>query len=210
MNRSRERFLIAAVSIILLSSSVRAGEWSVGIKGGLNVSDAVGVDVGEPDPLYGVSAGLAAAYAPSDMFSLQMEILFTMKGARGTHEAFFGGAKEADVRISYLEFPILAKMTFPVDWALRPSLFFGPAVAFELASEAEFTVLGRTESQEIQQYINDMDLGLVFGGGTDIITGRGNLLFDVRYTLGMISADYSKYGLDIRNGSLSFLIGYWF
>jgi hypothetical protein len=210
MIRSCAKAFAAVASVFLLSASVRAGEWSVGIKGGLSVSDAIGVDVVEAEPMLGVTAGIAAAYSLNDMFSLQAEILYTMKGASGTHKAFFGGAKEADVRLSYLEFPVLAKMTFPVDWALRPNLFFGPAVAFEIASRAEFEVMGRTESQEIHQHVNDTDFGLVFGGGADIVTDRGSLILDVRYTLGMISADISTNALDLRNGVLSFLLGFSF
>ena len=175
-----------------------------GLKAGLNLSNYYGDDVDALweeywDPKLGFCGGIFITFRISDIFAIQPEALFTMKGAKEEHEDW--GHK---INANYLEIPFLAKLSIP-GRIIRPNLFLGPALAIKLSSDR---VYDSGESDPID-YFKENDLGAVVGLGVDFNTGRGNIMIEARYTLGLITVKDEE-GYDIKNGVISFMAGYSF
>jgi len=177
-----------------------------GLKAGFNLSNYYGDNVDAIfdeywDPNLGFCGGVFVNFSINDIFAIQPEALFTMKGAQEEHDDW-----SQKINANYLEIPLLAKLSMRSKIA-RPNLFLGPAFAIKLSSER---VYDSGESDEID-YFKDTDFGLVFGGGVDFDTGQGKIVLEARYTLGLVQLkeeDDSVY--DIKNSIISFMAGYSF
>ena len=123
---------------------------------------------------------------------LQPEILFSQKGYE-----FNTSFSNQTVNITYLEIPVLAKISLPFS-GLNPSLLIGPALGIKLSATLE-----RNGQSSDLEGLKSMDLGIIFG-----IDGKlGNLpmILDIRYNLGLTSiAD----GGSLKNRVFSIMLGY--
>jgi hypothetical protein len=71
---------------------------------------------------------------------------------------------------------------------------------------------GLTMEEDLEG-VKDTDFGMVLGGGVDIGLGKGKMVFDVRYTLGLttiIEYELFEENIDLKNNAFSFLLGYSF
>jgi len=123
---------------------------------------------------------------------LQPEILFSQKGYE-----FNTSFSNQTVNITYLEIPVLAKISLPFS-GLNPSLLIGPALGIKLSATLE-----RNGQSSDLEGLKSMDLGIIFG-----IDGKlGNLpmILDIRYNLGLTSI---VDGGSLKNRVFSIMIGY--
>jgi hypothetical protein len=118
---------VIAVLFVLMMMTVSTGavwaEMHWGIKAGINWSSFVGDDVDDSDTITGFNAGPYMSWLMGDVWGIQTELLYTTKGgdATGKESPF----TSADIRLNYLELPILFKYNIPVD-PLRFNVFAGP------------------------------------------------------------------------------------
>lgn len=175
--------------------SFSATDVLVGVKGGLSLANLTGEDVYNNSTSPGVTGGAFARYHFTNMFSLQPEVLFAMKGAE-----FAVGDIEAEQTSNYLEIPILFRVAWPSENKFEPSLFVGPALGILLSNKI-------TDGAKID--LNDAskstDFGVVVGAGLDCTLGNGRVLLDVRYERGFTSWSDD---LDEKHSVVSFMIGY--
>lgn len=123
---------------------------------------------------------------------LQPEAMYVMKGAKlefpeAEAEGFDITAK---AKIDYIEVPILVKYAFPTEGNIAPSIFAGPAVAFNIGSkfESEGADADELESGDIYNQ-KSIDFGIMFGGGLEFKVGeKSKLAIDLRYTMGLTTA----------------------
>lgn len=211
--------IFATVVVFTLSSaSVSAQGLTAGLKGGMNIANLHGKDVKELEEEMGVDfvskmgfcAGGFITYNLNDMFAIQPELLFTMKGAKAERE-ILGETVKVTMKLNYLEIPVLAKLSIPTPGNVRPSLFVGPSLAIKLSSKFKTEIAGISEEEDIEE-LKSTDFGLVFGGGIDFGLGRGKLTVDARYTLGLTKVHEPEEGeeIDIKNGAISIMVGYFF
>jgi len=155
----------------------------------------------------GFSGGAFFCYQSSDMFALQPELIYSMKGSKyeGTE---MGMPFDATFTVEYLELPVLAKIILSTG-ETKPYLLAGPALGILLSSEGKVEMGGISISDELED-VKSIDFGLVLGAGIDIDLGTGTLLFDARYNLGLTSIDDSVDDGDIKNSVISFNVGYLF
>jgi len=193
------RIIAGVVALLVLSpiACLSAHDVMLGIKGGVNVANFTGDDVFHNSSSEGAIAGVFARYGLSDSWSLQPEALFTMRGAEFSVDDI-----QTEQQINYVEIPVLARFGWGHDASFRPSLFAGPSVAFlvknKIVDGSEIDLKGATGTR-------DVDVGAVLGAGLDYTLGSGDLLLDARYEMGLIS--WSE-DLNIRNSTLSFMLGY--
>jgi len=121
------------------------------------------------------------------------EFLYTRKGAvmsfLGTDE---NGEPTGEIRyfhnVDYLEIPFLISWTILTHSAVRPVLYLGPAVDFELSAKAHAEypsgVLNDFESDKTLDTSTSTDFSLIFGGGIDIDAGGKVINLQVRYVMG--------------------------
>lgn len=230
MKRLTAVLLTGMLMIIFISVSASAqGITERGIKIGLNsakLTDDFGnlindglVSTGfsnvsvDENRRIGFSAGVFLTHSINDIFAIQPEILFTMKGSKYETEATYRGIAvktTATEKLNYLEIPVLAKVTIPMEGKFSPNLFAGPYFALKLSAKAkaEATVSGiTTEVEADDDAVRSTDYGLVFGGGVDYSLAKGKITFDVRYSLGMQSI-YDNFS--VKNSGISAMIGYSF
>jgi len=234
--------IIFVVAFTLSSASVYAQGLSVGMKAGMNIAtlygDGVDILLGDLDRKIktGVSFGVFITYNINDIFAIQPELLYTMKGIKAEgkfyesdpfyDEYYYFKVKET-VSLNYLEFPVLAKISIPTGESVKPNIFFGPALAIKTSAKisANIEEMGFSDSAslDISDGIKSIDFGLVFGAGMDVDLGSAKLTVDGRYTLGLISVDDSLADslgftmvddsladLDMKNSVISIMIGYAF
>jgi len=180
----------------------------IGLKAGLNIADYKG---GWPDTgsKMGFCGGAFITCSINEMFAVQTEFLFSMKGANlgeivRTDE--FGIMIETStIRevLNYLEIPVLGKLSLLPQNRVKPNLFAGPSFALKLSGKHK---VGSQETN--MENLKDTDYGLVFGGGVDFELGPGGLTVDARYNLGLTKIYDS--GIDVKNRVISVMLGYSF
>ena len=195
--RKAPRVIAIVLGILALgapSVSLGAGIL-VGVKGGATLANLTGEDVFNNSMSPGATGGAFARYPLSDMFSLQPEVLFAMKGAE-----YKVGDIEAEQKIDCIDVPVLVRLVWQNQSQFEPSLLVGPVVGFLLDNEI-------TDGQEIdlEDGSKSTDFGMIVGAGLDYKLGDGAVLLDVRYERGLTSW---LEDLDVKNSVVSIMIGY--
>lgn len=212
--------------VLFLSTTIFAGEITgKGIKAGLNIANLTGDDVEDTDPKMGLAIGGFLTYSINDMFSIQPEILFTMKGMKIDYEETetddnweYYAKSEGSWKLNYLEIPVLAKLNIPMESSVKPNIFLGPALGINLSAtydmdyewwEKEDGVIVEEGSESEDGDIEDIkgaDFGLIFGAGVEF----GKITVDARYNLGLTTIDDSEEEADVKNSVISIMVGYSF
>lgn len=211
------------VVLLLVSTTVFAqGIVAKGVKAGMNITNLKGDDVEDMDAKIGFTFGGFVTYQINESFSLQPELLFTMKGAKSEYSDYeeeedyeYYEKYEDTYSLNYLEIPVLAKMAIPMSGNVQPCVFIGPSLGINLSAkydedysykEYEDGELIYSESGSEDGDIDDnesIDFGLNFGAGVKY----NNITFDARYNLGL--SDVIK-DVKAQNSVFSFMLGYCF
>ncbi|MDN6310447.1 MAG: porin family protein [Flavobacteriaceae bacterium] len=180
----KSKHLLIGLSIMLLSLAPqisKAQSIDLGIKAGANFSSLS--DASSLSNKTGVTAGAFAAVR-FNMFSVQAELLYSEQGA----EAGFG-----DIKLSYVQVPVLAKIHF-----LR--LF-----NFQVGPQFGFLTNDNLPSGKAK----DADFSLVAGVGLHL----GSFRVDARYNFGLtktISEIQDIGDVNSKNKYFSLALGYSF
>ena len=191
----RKAILCSLALIAFTVSATAQGFSGLGAKLGYSSSQFVGADI----PGKGVSSqpgltlGGYVSYEFNGTFSLQQEVLFTLKGSKINT---IGDVWLSNIFL-YIEMPLLAKATLLPESELRPNVYAGPAVA---------ALIGAFNDVGILEDIKSYDVGLVIGGGVDI----WKLSLDLRLTNGLLNFDESASGIDRKHQTFSVMMGYEF
>lgn len=174
----------------------------VGLKAGLVAAELSG-DVEDVSSRAGLGFGGFLQVMVGPNFSIQPEALYLMKGASDD-------ANEADIKVNYLQVPILVQYHIPAA-GVSPRIFAGPSLAFELGCDLEMDgVEASCEAADIST--KSADFGLVFGAGADIPLGGVVVTLDGRYDLGVtnIAEDVDGVEFDVKNRAFEFFAGVGF
>ena len=209
MKKTLLPFLLILLSSVTLLQAQSA--LSFGPTVGINFATIGGKDadqlVNNLSSKTGLYIGGFMNYQFSDMFALQPEIAYSMKGATAANQGV-----NYTFTLNYIEIPVLLKFYIPIEGAtsIKPSLYAGPAFAFNVASNVEATGNSQSQTVDLSSQTKGFDFGLAFGGGVGFNVGSGVLDFSLRYTLGMTSFDNSGNNLTLTNGAFSIIAGYAF
>ncbi len=177
---------------------------SGGVKGGVSFAN-FSHDSSQNEDLdwrTGVTAGAFVTWPVAEPFSVQLEGLFTQKGA-----AFNQFGVTGTTKLDYFEVPVLFVFSTapPHSSGTSIQVFAGPAIAFKLSAKGTGSFEGETTNVDIpDEEIETVDLGVAVGAGVAF----GRLTIDGRYTMG-----FSNIGTDksdqtkVRNRSLAVLAG---
>lgn len=178
-----------------------------GIKAGVALSNIFGRDVYDQRFRAGFSYGIFMSYRFGSRFAVQPELLFVMKGSKYVNGEGPDAYREI-MSLEYVELPILAKLYVPLFRSFRTHVFAGPAPALNIRARVDARFAGESQEEALDN-VKGFDLGLAAGAGIEVPFGRGLVTFDVRYTAGLLTLSKEPDD-DIRNGSVSFLVGYVF
>lgn len=199
------------------------GLTGVGLKGGITMANLYGEDVEDYgsyediETKMGFCFGAFFTYNFTEMFAIQPEVLFTMKGAKSDGTIpFFGWKYSYKVNLNYIEVPILFKICFPTQSTIKPNIFVGPYAAIKQSFKYK-TVVDDISTEGDIEHMKSTDFGVVFGAGIDFalnFLGRGKLTIDGRYSLGLTTISDEEYTagtkVDVKNKVIAFLLGYSF
>jgi hypothetical protein len=185
-------------------------QMQIGPKAGLNIANAVGDDAdffGESlDSRTGFSGGIFFMYKFSNLFAIQPEAYYTMKGA-----TLDISNVKVTFTLDYIEVPVLLKLFIPVEGSnVRPSIYAGPSIAFNTTSKLKAEENGQSEEIDLKDDTKSTEFSLAFGGGIGFMVGNNELGFDVRYILGLSSIDDTGSNDDVRNAVISFNVYFGF
>jgi hypothetical protein len=181
--------LALLLAVAPAAASAQAVEW--GGKAGLNRATWGGSGIVTAEARLGLIAGAFASIYFHPLFAVQPEVLYSMKGS-----AFEGGGERLTMEQDFLEIPILAKLGIPLEGggSLRPSVFAGPALGFELKCDAvldsESPMTRPCEDPELAGIpTTDWDLGLLFGLEARFALRSLNVGIEARYNVGFTNID---------------------
>ncbi|MBV9494091.1 MAG: PorT family protein [Acidobacteria bacterium] len=156
----------------------------------------------------GLVAGVGIVKPLAPTWSLQPELTYSMKGAKGS-----GDGATITLKLSYLELPLLVRYDLPTQSGVHPFLLAGPALALKLTCDIEGTdgtitvsgscgnVSGDVESEDAKTF----DFGAMFGGGLAFKHLDHLFTLGLRYNLGLV--DVTDNG-GVKNRVLSIVGGF--
>ena len=185
-------------TMVFMISPLWAENLMFGVEGGLSLANLKGGDVYNNSIKYGATGGVFGRYTLTEIFTVQPEVLFAMKGAKYEAEGI-----KSQQEINYIEIPVLVRATMPNEGKLKPSLFAGPAIGILLSNK-----ITNGEEIDIKNASNGSDFGLVFGAGVEYMLEKGCVLLDARYELGLTSTLKEAEDKEVKNSVISIMIGY--
>lgn len=116
----------------------------------------------------------------------------------------------ADLRISYLEMPLLFGYHIPTTGGFQPFILGGGQFGIRMGCSLEVSSGGRTASSAcngsgLAADFAGLDFAIVGDGGLAIPLGLNHLLVDVRYAQGLVRIERHS---DIKNRGFTFGLGF--
>ena len=179
------RFLSLA-AFALLFAPLASAQVGFGVRAGLNTTTVIpdnDVDIVDRQPRLGFVGG-AYAEVPVGPVAIQPEVLFSQKGVNREDAA------NGDVRVNYLEVPVLLKAGLPVSDLLDVDVFAGPALAVKLSDSVDGDFDGGS--------FNQTTVAVAVGGAV----ASGPFGVDLRYTFDVKDATEGAAN-DFRNRAFS-------
>jgi len=196
------------VVLIIAVSLASAQKISGGIKAGMNLANLHGDEVEDSKMKMGFCGGGFVSFILGKVVVIQPELLYSQKGAKWEEE-FMDETYKMTYKFNYVEIPLFIKMIAPVQGTVKPNLFLGPYFGIMIADARVEAEIDGTTMEDDLEGVKDTDFGVVFGAGVDFGLGKGKVVFDVRYSLGLTTLD-DEGEADVKNNVLSFLLGYSF
>lgn len=195
-------FTILTIPTVTQAQSTDYQPFTFGLKGGLNVATFYGdaVDNAELVPLF--NGGIYANYRFSRHFSVQVEALYSSRGAETDNSLTDTNTGTTEYQLGYISVPVLLKYHFANSSDWTPNIYVGPQIGF--------LVYGEADDVEIDDQLKDVTFGIAGGIGVDwnVATSPQDFVqtigLDLRYTLGLTDVfDTPGGNIDARNSVFS-------
>lgn len=198
--------IICTILISLLAFQFSQAQTLVGFgaKAGANFSTLRGDDAVNTKRRTGFTGGVFLSISPQPFFTIQPEVLFSQRGAINTNEAL---NIRQELRVNYIDIPILFKLRIPIDETFFPHVYIGPQFSRRLGNKYTVEQLDVNVQINEELTVRKFDFGGVFGAGLDIQSNNLILTFDFRYGIGALNLDDDDNGLDLKNSDLMFFVG---
>ena len=192
-------------------------KFSFGPKAGINSSSFRGSEANNFDSKVGFFAGGFCDFELTNHFMLQMEILYTTKGAQKEYtDSFSAGAEQFSnttitqkYDLKYIEVPLLIKYKPFKGSNVDFNLFAGPSIAKKL--NGQYKEEGGPDPEQTGlrdlEELEEIDVGFILGGGIGIPIGHNQIIIDIRYDLGYTNSLKVKH---IKNSVASLTLGFAF
>ncbi|MES2523129.1 MAG: porin family protein [Gemmatimonadota bacterium] len=210
----REMALTAAAAASLACVPlVQADAQRLSLIGGLTFSQLRGLDEVKSENRNGAMFGVSLNVPVGPTWALQPEALFLSKGGRFGPAS--GAAGATDIRLDYLEIPVLLRRNFGGSSVFVPHLYGGPSVSFNVNCSIDITRSGVPEASSDCERENfepkSLEYGAVVGGGIDISLAGFAVTAGARYGVGLTHVtEENAAGLRdrARNGTLAVYAGF--
>ena len=176
---------------------------TAGPKAGLNLSSLAGKDADNATVAPRFMGGLFLSVKPSRRLGLQAEVNYNQKGAKVRN----GILTTSQLRLNYLEVPVLARFVFAGSAAGRALPYLSTGPSFNLLLNARNTFL---RDPVVTQQYQRVDFGWSAGGGLEIDLKNKWWIIDLRYTHGLLKLADRANPPAVYNGTfaLSMALGF--
>jgi Outer membrane protein beta-barrel domain len=212
--------LLSLSAFFLLFTSVKAQQQQTstessmatkfGIKGGLNLTNLHSNNFADNNLKAGFNAGIFSKIPVTPGFSIQPELLYSVKGNKSDYNNFLEGSGEYRFNLGYVELPVLAVVNLSKNFSIHGG---GYAAYLAYADIKDVNnngnINGITDLNE--NNFNRWDFGLAGGVAFDI----ENFTLGARYNYGLVdigkSGNFSSSVLgNAKNNGLSIYVGFGF
>jgi hypothetical protein len=208
------RRIVAALFAAALLIPATAGAMGIekGLKAGVNLSGFRGefADLVRTQNKFGFVGGAFVAFGMAPDLAIQVEGLFSMKGAKATstrrdesgnplgeHHTFFN--------VNYLEVPVLLRGTLLRTSPVQPMYYLGPTVGLSLGGKMQSDLAGVRDLDLTN--LRTVNFGLALGAGAGFELGGKKVLTEIRWTTGLSGIWDSGDSLESINDVFSFTAG---
>lgn len=210
---SRAALCSVVAGMVASVPAADAGAQRLSLVGGMTFSQLRGLDDVKSENRNGSLFGVSLNVPIGPIWSLQPEALFLSKGGR--FGPANGAAGATDIRLDYLEIPVLLRRNFGGSSVLVPHLYAGPSVSYNVNCSVNISGSGvpNTSSNCDRQDFEprSVEYGAVVGGGIDISLVGFTVTGGVRYGVGLTHVtEENSAGLRdrARNGTLAVYAGF--
>lgn len=181
-----------------------------GIKGAFSLTSLYVDDVSKEHMKAGFNAGIFAKLPITTGFSIQPELLYSVKGAKDTYSNFVQGDGEYRFNLNYMELPVLAVVNITPNFNIHAGPYLGYLVSANVKDvNSDGTIEGATDLKA--DNFNRWDVGLAGGVGFDVsaftLGARYNYGLSNIGKSGSLSGDLTK---NSKNAGVSVYIGFAF
>jgi len=165
----------------------------------------------EPVSTTGLVAGSFVRYALRNDFGVQVEALYSQKGARFGAVTDEGTPFERTLQLTYLEVPLLVTFAPLPHAPLRPLLYAGGAIGFEIGEQIRERLDDFSQTQGSDDLVSP-DFGLMLRADVQLPLGTLDALLGVRYTLGLrdLSRPDAGAGAQAYTRTFALTVGFYF
>ncbi|MGD1842130.1 MAG: porin family protein [Thermonemataceae bacterium] len=203
MKRISVLLAIIVLSFITITSTF-AQNATIGIKGGLNLSNLYTDNADDENVRAGFHAGFVADIPASDYFSIRPELLYSGKGMEGDYNIVgFQGTQRFSLH--YIEVPVLAVLKLGEYIELHGGMYGAYLLSANIETEGSFDSSEELDTDNFQRF----DWGLAVGGQVNLIEGLG---VGIRYNRGFADVADSNtteaFLGDAKNSVLQFYVSF--
>lgn len=203
----RLSLMVAMLAIVTAASA----QTSLGVKGGVNMSNFYGDDLNDNNVKIGFHIGLAADHEFMYNHAIQTGLFFTTKGAK--YDGSFGSVSgEVSLNPMYLQLPVHYAYKIDVSPGTRVVLHAGPYLAYGIGGKSKVKVSssgGSAETDGIDIFGDNgfkrFDAGLGLGVGAEF----GPVLVDLGWDMGLVNISGVSDG-NVKNQNAYLSVGYKF
>jgi hypothetical protein len=179
--------LTTALLVISSVACTAQGDISLGVIGGLNISDA------STSPSFSTASinvplfGAVIERKISNNFYLEADVYYIQKGAEWK-------IAPVKTKFEYFELALLFKLKFGTP-IIKPVILGGLTLGAPLSAKLETTIGNQTQTIDYKQFTEPLDGSLDIGAGLEFPTGPMLSIFaNARYSLGIIDVDKTTLG----------------
>ena len=207
--RSFVRIALATALVTMLPGAVSA-QAELGFRGGINFATLAGDDIDDASSLTKLNVGGFVTLPVSSVFGIQIGAGFTSKGAEDTEDG-----TTVSFNLSYIEIPVLAKISVPSTGNVGLHFLAGPAISFRTGCSIDAEGGGVSLSVDCDDTgvfdpleIKKTDFGALVGAGLDFsLAPNTSLLVELMYNLGLTQVSDSGVDDDVKNRVFSIVAG---
>lgn len=183
--RLQKIFFIAAM---LLSAFTTSAQLHTSIRAG-----ATATTFGEQEIKLGIRAGASVEYQFSSLWGVRSGIFYTMKGATTSKDVLCYNPQKT-TKLSYLDIPFEAQISFGLSQKNRLAVHAGPYIAYMVHSSVP---------RSAEYKLNRMEVGAGFG--VDFSIGHFVITPEIQYGLTKVTTPESNHNI-----TYAFTLGYRF
>jgi hypothetical protein len=207
-------FLVVLIICAVFYGNAWAGP-AFGVKAGLNLANA------SVDPSEGMSYKVKSGFilggtaefslTPSNKTTIRVEGLYVQKGWKESMQILYDGYfidYEGSASVDELVLAPFLVLRFPSQ-GVSPFLQGGLELGFNLSATGKMEAGGESVSGVLMDW-SGTNLGFNIGGGVAVPSGKGEVVFDVRYNLGLTNMYTGSGTGTIKTNGIQLCVGYNF